>query len=172
MRAAVVAALVAAVGSLAWWWSDGADPPGRTLPPSANPTHAAVDWPSLLAELDGRRSDAFARADTAPLATVYAPGTRVLADDTADVAALRNAGAVATGVRHEIVDVAPEAITPDRVRLRVVDRMPSYLLRHTCQPSDAGGEVVRTVPGRGDRTTMVHLTLTGGRWLIDDIVDN
>jgi hypothetical protein len=119
---------------------------------------ATPDWRSVLDALDRARAGAFAAADTASLAAVYAPGSPLLAADRNAITELSAAGQQARGVRHTIRDVAV-ASHDDRVAvLRVVDELAAY------EVVDASGRVVsRTVP-RAATAYVVRLVSTRAGW--------
>lgn len=134
---------------------------------------AEADWVHVLRELDARRSTAFARGDPAGLSGVYAPGSAALREETAELRQLRRAGLRTRGLWLAVRTAAVREVTSGRVVLNVVDQMPSYDL------VNGRGQVVRRVPGRGDRSwrlTLVPLAkgaedardMTGG-WRIAEI---
>ena len=115
-------------------------------------------WPEVLDELDAARASAFASADPALLAGVYAADAPGLAADRALVEQLAAAGQTASGVRHEVRGVEVLEESDDAARLRVVDVLAAYEVR------DAGGPVVSRAPARGEATYVVELVRTGDGW--------
>jgi len=110
-----------------------------------------ADWAGVLRELDERRAGVFERADAGGLAEVYVSGSPALREDAADVQRLAAAGLRARGVRLVIISVRVRETAPGRVVLDVVDQMPPY------DVVERSRRVVRTVPGRGDRSWQVTL---------------
>jgi hypothetical protein len=156
----IVVVAVVGAGMFALW-------PGR---PSADarPTRAAppgsvadtATWRGRVLALDAARSAVFARGDPARLREVYAAGSPAAVADAAAVAALTTVGAVAPGVRHEVLRVRVLAATPSRARLELTDRMPGYRVL------DRRGRVLRTVPPRPARTFRVDLVASASGWRI------
>jgi hypothetical protein len=87
-------------------------------------------------------------------------GSPALRADTAAVRALAEAGATATGVRHELRAVRVTSVGADRVRLVVTDRMAGYRI------VDRRGTVLRTVPARAEAAFRVDLRRTASGWRI------
>lgn len=144
----VLLVLVAAV-VLARGTGDGGEAP---------PPVVATSWPDVLAELDEVRTSAWAGGDAAPLREVDVEGSAAARADLAALAALRRRGVRAEGLRVAIETVGVVTRSPGRVRLRVVDRRSSYVLRART------GEVAERVAARGPRAWEVELAHTGERW--------
>lgn len=180
---ALAVVLLTGAAALGWWWGRGPDTgpaatPVGPAPASASPavagsapsassaatgpepsaSPAAPDWPAVLDELDTARAQAFATADPAALAAVYAPGAPALAADRALVEQLAAAGQRAEGVRHAVREVEPLEVGERRARLRVVDALAGYSVR------DAAGAVVTRTAERGPRPFVVELARTADGW--------
>jgi hypothetical protein len=157
---------------------DGAGPAGaaadRTPPDAVGTAMAATSpagggdqaaWGEVMTTLYAGRSQAFAAADPAMLASVYAPGSADLASNTALVRQLAADGARVPDLRLEVRRAAPVA-TPspslgkDHVLLDVVDVLAPYEL------TDAGGRVIERRPGRAAQRVQVELVRVDGGWLI------
>ncbi len=182
--AAVCVVLVLLVAGLRWARSAQPAPvqalPAASPSPAASPGPSVSPWPSVspgpspaptpvvdampawervLAELDGLREQAFARGDPALLDRVYTPGPTQAADAAA-LRALTGAGRTATGVRHEVRQVAQTSSVVDRAELRVVDVLSPQVVR------DGQGAVVESRPGRGEMAYDVVLVRRDGAWRI------
>jgi hypothetical protein len=136
-------------------WPDSA---GTSAVPVRAP-EAAV-WRQRVQGLDAARSAVFARADPARLRDVYEAGSPAAAADAARVAALASAGAIAPGVRHDVLGLRVVSATRRRARLELTDRMPGYRVL------DRQGRVLRTVPPRAARTFRVDLVASPSGWRI------
>lgn len=147
----------------------------RATPASAAPAARAAAsagtdarqgaWGEVLATLYAGRSQAFAAADPAMLASVYAPGSADLASNTALVRQLAADGARVPDLRLEVRSaslVPAQASPPDegRVLLDVVDVLAPYEL------TDGEGRVLERRAGRGAQRVRVELTRVDGEWLI------
>lgn len=125
---------------------------------------ARAEWTVVLAELDARRSAAFAAGDAAQLDAVYAPGSPPLAADVASLDELHAAGLTPRGLAIEVVAVKVVEVTPGQVELAVRDRLAAYDL------VDASGQVVEHRPVRGERewrVTVVPASTAGPADLYD-----
>ncbi len=169
VAAGLVAGLLLVAG-LVWALHPPAPVAGR-LPLAVPPPVAApppvrdrpVDWAAVLAELDTRREEAFARADPTLLDAVYAPGAAPREADAAVLRALGAAGRTATGVRHDVLEVRPGAATAERVELLVTDRLaPATVL-------GPGGALVERRPGRGPSSYEVVLVPGAEQWRIAEL---
>ena len=125
--------------------------------PSASAT--PVDWAGLLTELDDRREEAFTQGDPAALTDVDAPGSAVLASDTAALKALSAAAVRASGFRQVLRSVRPLSVAASHVVLLVVDERPAYTLVRA-----ADGSVVADRPARAAQTWRVELVLGDAGW--------
>jgi len=114
----------------------------------------------VLDELDRVRARAFARADPALLARVYATGSGAGRTDAAALASLAASGRTATGVRHEVRRVQEEAAGVRRAELRVVDVLRPHVVR------GADGQALQQRPGRGEAAHRVVLVRTAAGWRI------
>jgi hypothetical protein len=110
-------------------------------------------WGLLLEQLDRRRARAFALGDPRVLTTVYAPGSAVLAADSAALEAYTARGLTVGGATFRLLDVRGGRLAPDEVVLRVVDR----LAPATARTRDGAG--VRLPQ---DRPTVHRLVLRRG----------
>jgi hypothetical protein len=155
----VVAGLVVTgvVGGVSPW--PGRSPAGAPPAPAATAADAGA-WRDRVRTLDAARSVVFARGDAARLRDVYVVGSPGAVSDAAAVAALTTAGAVAPGVRHEVLGLRVLSATPSRARLELTDRMPGYRVL------DRRGRVLRTVPARAARTFRVDLVRASSGWRI------
>ncbi|MGN6332308.1 MAG: protein kinase domain-containing protein [Motilibacteraceae bacterium] len=132
--------------------------------PTAPGVGDEADWVEVMTTLYAGRSQAFAAADPALLASVYAPGSADLAGNTALVRQLAADGARVPDLRLEVRRAAPVA-TPsptgkDHVLLDVVDVLAPYEL------TDVGGRLLERRPGRGAQQVRVELVRVDGAWLI------
>ncbi|HEU4675474.1 MAG TPA: serine/threonine-protein kinase [Motilibacteraceae bacterium] len=124
-----------------------------------------ADWVEVMTTLYAGRSQAFAAADPAMLASVYAPGSADLASNTALVRELAADGARVPDLRLEVRQAVPVAapspsLGKDHVLLDVVDVLAPYEL------TDVGGRVLERRPGRGAQQVRVELVRVDGGWLI------
>jgi hypothetical protein len=151
--------LLVLAGAGAGWWS------GRGGEHAEVARRVVVDdrWTPVLEELFAARARAFAAADEAALAGVYAPSAPGGAADARLVRALAAAGRTAAGVRHRVSAVDVVAVDADQAELRVVDSLGPYDVR------DATGTVVARRPGRGEAVQRVHLVRTDGGWRLVDV---
>lgn len=142
------------------------DQPAPVTAPAATspPPSAAVDWSAVLTALDDRRAQAFATADPARLAAVWAPGSDGLAADRSLVAALARDGRTAHGLRHKLRGVRVLAADDRSARLEVVDVLAEHEVR------DRGGRVVQQVGLRGSAVWQVRLVAGTGGWRLAEVV--
>jgi hypothetical protein len=153
-------ALLVVAGAAAGWWSGR----GGEHAQVARPVVVVDDrWTPVLEGLFAARARAFAAADEAALAGVYAPSSPGGAADARLVRALAAAGRTAEGVRHHVSVVDEVAVDAERAELRVVDRLGAYDVR------DAAGAVVARRPGRGETVQLVRLALTDAGWRLVDV---
>jgi hypothetical protein len=155
-----LAALIAlALAGTVGWLSGRGEPDSPVLATvSAAPSPASPAWSSLLDRLDAARAAAFAAADPARLADVYAPGSPGLAADTAAIGRLRAAGQTARGVRHAVQSVQETAYDGTTARLRVVDVLAAYDVL-----GRDGAVVSRSAP-RGEAAYAVELRRGPDGW--------
>ena len=157
---AAAMALLVLAGAAAGWWSGR----GGEHAQVARPVVVVDDrWTPVLEGLFAARARAFAAADEAALAGVYAPSSPGGAADARLVRALAAAGRTAEGVRHHVSVVDEVAVDAERAELRVVDRLGAYDVR------DAAGAVVARRPGRGETVQLVRLALTDAGWRLVDV---
>jgi hypothetical protein len=166
MRPRILVAGVGIVllGALAGWAS-APGPPAHSHPalPSSPAATAArsPDWRQVLTALDQARSAAFAHPDVTALAAVDTPAGPAYRYDAAAVSSLRARGLHAVGLRLVLRSVVVESATSQRATLRVTDQLIPYELR------DAGGALVRKVPGRALSGHRLELISSGsGEWRI------
>ncbi|GAC1440712.1 MAG: hypothetical protein NVSMB55_06360 [Mycobacteriales bacterium] len=172
MGAAAVALLAAAAGS-GWLSGRYGELASASAPPvapgvqSAAPASVAAakpDWAGELDRLDAARSAAFAGADPAKLAAVYAAASPLLVADRMAVERLRASGRRARGVRHAVRSAAQLSNDGHRAVLRVVDVLAAYDL------TDAAGRLLsRTSPRRAATFTVTLITTAGG-WRLQSVV--
>jgi len=164
---AVVMALVMGVASIAvfggmlWAGNDGGES-AAAVRPARDPV-AGLDWSAVLGRLDLARSQAFAEADPARLADVYAPEAPALARDRELIEQLRASGHTAHGVSLEPTSVQVADVSAHRVDLRVVDVMPPYQL------VTADGVISDSRPGRPSAQWSVTLVREGSAWRMYDV---
>ena len=151
--------LLVLCGAGAGWWSGR----GSEHAEVARRVVADERWTPVLEELFAARARAFAAADEAALAGVYAPSAPGGAADARLVRALAVAGRTAEGVRHRVSAVDVVAVDGDRAELRVVDSLGAYDVR------DAAGAVVTRRPGRGEAVQLVRLVRTDAGWRLMDV---
>lgn len=151
--------LLVLCGAGAGWWSGR----GGEHAEVARRVVADERWTPVLEELFAARARAFAAADEAALAGVYAPSAPGGAADVRLVRALAAAGRTAEGVRHRVSAVDVVALDADRTELRVVDSLGAYDVR------DAAGVVVARRPGRGEAVQRIRLVRTGAGWRLVDV---
>ncbi|TFV89474.1 serine/threonine-protein kinase [Blastococcus sp. CT_GayMR16] len=183
-RLAVVVLVVAALAGAGWGLlgATGAAPedvPGGAAVDAA-PSEAAgpaplegeqriepgsVDeWRGVVAELYGRRAEAFATASPALLDDVHVPGSALLAADTQLAQELAQAGEVLRGFEPAVEQVTAAELVGDRVRLDLVDSWPAYEVVSAARPD---GEAVRSGAGRPATGVRLVLARSGDGWLIE-----
>ena len=178
--AVAVALALAAVVAVVTVAFSGPDPPAPTTsppaapatPPSVTPTAfptaatpptEAPDqsdrWRSVLRQLDRKRAAAFAQDRPGLLAKVYLPGSAVLAEDQATMAAYRSRGLRVVGLRMRLLRFHVLNASPARVVLEVVDQL---------APATAVDQSARIVDLRRDRPTRHRIVLrrTPAGWRI------
>ncbi|MDP3711250.1 MAG: serine/threonine-protein kinase [Mycobacteriales bacterium] len=162
--------LVVLAAGAGWAWGRAAGTPSITALPVAVPPVAVsptatrlVTWTAVLDSLDRARSEAFAQAATDGLTSVWAPGSAGLAADTAAVRRLADAGRVATGLRHRVIELEVRQQSPDRVALRTVDVLAPHEVR------TIGGTVLEQVGERPAASYDVVLVKSSGRWLLASV---
>jgi plastocyanin len=148
-------------------------PPGPALP-GAGPTDAvpAADpavgdlagWAGLVGRLYAERARAYATADSAPLAGVYAPGSPLLQRDAEQVARLARAGQTVVGYDPTVLRVTSVTAAGDRVRVDLVDEVPG----HRVVAAGDAATAAQQVGGRGPAEVRMTLHRTGSGWRITD----
>ncbi|MGW5358669.1 serine/threonine protein kinase [Actinopolymorpha pittospori] len=139
--------------------------PSRTTSPPRPPAPDAQEarWRGVLADLDQRRAQAFAASDPTLLGTVYAPGSDLVAKDTAQIEKCVPSGCHLEGLRFAVrtLDVVSEG--RNQTVLRVVDQLQAYTV------VSADGERV-SQPAGEPKTREITLARAGtGGWLISRI---
>ena len=126
---------------------------------------SAADWRPVLAELYGRRADAFAVGDAHLLDGVYAPGSPLRPADEAHVEALTDAGERLRGFAPAVVDVAGARVDGDRAVVDLTDSWPD----HEVVPAGSaeGGPALRIAPGRPATAVRMVLLRTADGWRIE-----
>jgi hypothetical protein len=146
LLAAGCAAALALVVAVGWAWGSRSAGSAATVRAASSVGGAALvtrtaprtDWEALLRRLDTTREAAFAHADAAWLAEVYASSSPLLAADTRALGALAAQQQAALGVRHEVVRVVLLRATADRAELQVTEALTAYRV------VDSAGRVVRS----------------------------
>ena len=136
--------------------------PSRTTSPPRPPAPDTQEarWRGVLADLDQRRAQAFAASDPTLLGTVYAPGSDLVAKDTAQIEKCVPTGCHVEGLRFAVrtLDVVSEG--RNQTVLRVVDQLQAYSV------VSADGERV-SQPAGEPKTREITLARAGtGGWLI------
>ena len=155
----VCTVLLVVCGAGAGWWSGR----GGEHTEVVRGVVAEDRWAAVLDDLLAARARAFATADEAALAAVYAPSAPAGAADAGLVRALAAVGHTAEGVRHRVSAVDVVTVTADGAELQVVDRLQPYDVR------DASGAVVARRPGRGEAVQRVRLVRTAAGWRLADV---
>lgn len=161
--AAAVVAVVAVV-AVGWTWGAASSPRAATVaPPSATLTEPSSDWRTILTQLDSARAQAFAHADPQRLTEVYAPTSRLLADDTRAVAGLRRLRRTAQGVEHVLHSLTAVRTATDRVELEVVEALAAYDVQ------DASGTVLASQSASAPAKHVVVLVQTTVGWRVAEV---
>ncbi|WP_262851836.1 hypothetical protein [Mumia quercus] len=121
-----------------------------------------VEWSDRLAVLDDGRSSAFVRADPSLLDDVYAPGSRLRAQDASLIERYAARGLEISDVRFEVLRLGVERVSQRRTVLRVVDRLEPVRVRHP-------GGAWRTLPRDGPTDRRVVLVRTPVGWRIQTV---
>ena len=156
VTAAAAAALLAVV-ALGWTWG------ARSAPATASVSAVPTDWTAVVSGLDRVRGHAFGSGERRELEQVYAPGSPLLAADTAALADLGSRQASARGLLHRVLSVEAGAVSHGRAEVVVTEALSPYTL------VGAHGQVLeRHTAGPAVRVLMVLLHTPGG-WRIDQI---
>ena len=115
----------------------------------------------MLADLYGRRADAFADPSRADLGSVYTPASPLRAADEQHARELAAAGEALRGFRPEVVVVEAADVSDDRALVDLVDRWPA----HDVVAPD--GTELRGSPARADTAVRLSLVRTENGWRID-----
>ncbi|MCU1590664.1 MAG: serine/threonine protein kinase, partial [Frankiales bacterium] len=132
--------------------------------PAAPAVPRAPDWRAVLDGLDASRAAAFAHADPAPLAQVYAAGSPLLTADRAAVARLHATGRTARGVRHTVRTVTVSSYDGTTATLRTVDVLAAY------EVMDASGRVAQRTAARLPAAFVVTVVSTAQGWRLQQVV--
>jgi hypothetical protein len=127
-------------------------------------------WQEVIADLYGRRAAVFAAPDADggghALAGVYAPGSRQLGTDEAQVRALAQAGEMLRGFAPTVVEVTHSSTAGDRAELRLVDRW----ARYDVVPQGQGTAMpLRTGPARPPAKVRMVVVRAAVGWRIADV---
>ena len=120
-------------------------------------------WAAVLAELDARRSRAYAAGDLALLAGLYVPGSPAARRDEEALVALLGRGLRAEDLRLSTTAVRLLRDDGERAQLRVTDLLDDYTL------VDSDGSVVQRRPGRGAASWTVLLQRRPSGWAVYDV---
>ncbi len=134
------------------------DPSAEARPTALPDNLSAVDWPGIVTQLYGRRSEAFAEADPALLCGVFAPGATGLAKDLDKIEQYRSKGLHAEGLSWKVIDAEANGRDGDAVVVEVTDRLGPYAV------SKADGEVVARPEGLESRTWRAALVRLDDGW--------
>jgi hypothetical protein len=127
---------------------------------------AAVEEPAVrvLHAWDERRAAAYARGAPERLADLYVAGSAAGAADVRLLRAYRARGVQVTGMRTQVLAADVLVRRPDRLRIRVTDRLAGAVAvgggRRVALPRDAASTRVLTLMRGGD-----------GRWRVSAVVD-
>ncbi|WP_448623971.1 protein kinase domain-containing protein [Geodermatophilus sp. URMC 64] len=186
-RVAVLAAVGATLAAAVWlgtrWGAGGgaapaaATAPATAVAPSEEPevsvpaeplaAGAPADpagWQPVLAELYGRRAEAFATASPGPLDDVYTEDSAQRAADVAFVEELAAAGQVLRGFAPSVLRVTAVTLDGDRAEVELVDAWPGY---DVVPAGTADGPAVRSAPGRPEAPVRMVLRRTDDGWRIE-----
>ena len=154
----------------------GADVPATTQSQSAAPTPTSsaagqggepVSWAVVLAQLDDKRSEAFATGNQELLGQVSKVGSVAALRDRSLLAQMAELGVKAVGMKATIVAVSVTRRDATSVELAVADELSSYrIVRAT------SGQEVEVRPARTAKNWRVTLESIGGRWLLVDSVES
>jgi hypothetical protein len=122
---------------------------------------AAEEWRAVVADLYGRRADAFAAPWAADLESVYTQASPLRAADEQHAQELASAGEALRGFTPEVVAVHAVDVSGDRAQLDLVDRWPAH------DVVAADGTALRSSPERADTAVRLVLIRTGDGWRID-----
>ena len=163
--ATLVVALAGSTGQVAG--------PGKSRAAQAAPEPTADRTPdrapdqrgaaAVLAAWDARRSAAWAAGDVAELASLYADGSRTGAADVRLLRHYRERGLRVEGLTTQVLALRVVRRTPDRLVLRVVDRVVGA--------TAVGGPVPVALPTDRASTRTVVLVGGAGRWVVAEARD-
>ena len=163
--ACVVATLVVALaGSTGQVAGPGKSRAAQAAPePTADRTPDQRGAAAVLAAWDARRSAAWAAGDVAELASLYADGSRTGAADVRLLRHYRERGLRVEGLTTQVLALRVVRRTPDRLVLRVVDRVVGA--------TAVGGPVPVALPTDRASTRTVVLVGGAGRWVVAEARD-
>lgn len=124
--------------------------------------HQPMSWAAVLMSLDASRAAAFARADAALLADVYAPGSVALTEDTARIRELTMRHQTVQGLRHQL-SVAAATVIDGTASLEVIASLAAYEIEG---PDGAH----RVVPAAKPVTQHVTLVRTRAGWRVGSVI--
>ncbi|GAA5116412.1 hypothetical protein GCM10023339_24990 [Alloalcanivorax gelatiniphagus] len=156
--ACVVATLVVALAGREDPASRAAAPPPVTASASSSAGPAA-----LLAAWDARRAAAWAARDPAALARLYAAGSRTGATDVRSLRRYRERGLRVEGLTTQVLALEVVGRTPDRLVLRVTDRVVGG--------TALGGAAPVALPADRASTRTVVLVREDGSWVVSAVRD-
>jgi len=159
--------VLAALVGVAWASVDRPDA-GTVLagpaPGAAVPAPTPL-WPSILAELDAARAEAYLTGDAALLQRAYAPQAPAGERDAQSLAALTGGDRRVEGLRLSTTAVSPLEVTANQAVLRVVDTLAPHVL------VTRGSGARQSMPGRGERSWTVTLRRAGSGWQIWEVLE-
>ena len=119
---------------------------------------------TVLHDWDVRRAGAYAEGSTESLRDLYVPGSDAGAGDVRLLQRYRSRGLRVTGLRMQVLQLAVTEQRPDRLTLRVTDRLAGGTAVHASE---------RTALPRDASSTRVLTLLRGGdaRWRVSDVVE-
>ena len=127
---------------------------------------APVSWAAYLAELDAKRSTAFATGNQALLDDIARAGSAAATRDRDLLAQLRELGVKAVGMTATIVGVSVARQDSSRAELVVTDELSSYRIVRI-----ATGAEIEVRPPRAAKKWRVTLEPVGGAWRLVDSVE-
>jgi hypothetical protein len=139
-----------------------APPPDVPSPADRQDTPASMaQWRAVVADLYGRRADAFADPSDADLGCVYTTASPLRPADEQHARELAAAGEALRGFRPAVVAVHAVDVSGDRTQLDLVDRWPAH------DVVAADGTELRRSPARADTAVRLILIRTDDGWRID-----
>lgn len=144
--------------------------PGAPADPSQAPSAPAPSRPSgevadateVLAAWDSQRAAAWSAGDAEALARLYAPGSRAAAADLRLLRRWQDAGWRVEELRTQVLALVVVRSTPDRLVLRVVDRVSGGRVVPVAAATGASDD--RPLPGTAATARTVELRRVAGAW--------